>query len=341
MKRTIAIGGLGLVLALIFTAGPASAQRVNFHGHMFGDYYWVGANHLDDLEGNNAFQFRQIYLTMDFELGNSWSARLRHEMSSPGDFSSSEKLDPGFEDAYLKWDNGRHEMTLGLTETPTWGGVEPVWGYRAVEKTLLDLHGIGSSRDIGVTLKGSIDQAKTLRYHLMVANGNAVRSETDPGKKVFLSLGFYPSKSVVFEVYGDYDDRPGDTNRYTLQGFLAYQGAHGRIGLQYVHQMRHVEGGPDVQLNGLSVFGAVAVARTVNGFLRFDRLFDPNPNGAAIPYIPFDPTAKSSLFIGGLEFQPHEQVHVMPNVEVVLYDAVGGVRPDTDVIPRISFYFTF
>ena len=105
--------------------------------------------------------------------------------------------------------------------------------------------------------------------------------------------------------------------------------------------MRHVEEGPDVQINGLSVFGSLAVTRKVNGFLRFDRLFDPNPDGAAIPYIPFDPTTKSSLFIGGLEFQPHEQVHVMPNVEVVSYDAVGGVRPNTDVIPRMSFYFTF
>ncbi len=127
----------------------------------------------------------------------------------------------------------------------------------------------------------------------------------------------------------------------SLKGFLAYQGAHGRIGLQYVYQMRHVEEGPAVEINGLSVFGSMAVTRKVNGFLRFDRLFDPNPDGAGIPYIPFDPTAKSSLFIGGLEFQPHEQVHVMPNVEVVLYDAVGGVRPDTDVIPRLSFYFTF
>ncbi len=341
MKRSLAIGGLGLVLALIFTAGPASAQRFNFHGHAFGDYFWVTNSHLDDIEGNNAFQFRQIYLTMDFDLGNSWSARLRHEMSSSGDFISSEKLDPGFEDAYLKWANDRHEMTFGLTETPTWGGVEPVWGYRAVEKTLVDLHGLGSSRDIGVTFKGSLDAAKTLRYHAMVANGNAAKSETDQGKKVFLSLGYFPTESLVFEVYGDYNDRPGDTNWYTLQGFLAYRGTGGRIGLQYVYQMRHVEEGPAVEINGLSVFGALALTRKVNGFLRFDRLFDPNPDGAGIPYIPFDPTAKSSLFIGGLEFQPHEQVHVMPNVEVVVYDAVDGVRPGTDVIPRLSFYFTF
>lgn len=341
MKRAIHSGCLAFLTVLILTALPASAQRVNFHGHVFGDFYTITAHHIEDLEGKNAFWFRQIYLTMDFEIADQWTARLRQVMSSPGDFESARGLNPGFEDMYLKWHNEQHEVSLGLTETPTWGGVEPVWGYRAVEKTLLDLHGLGSARDIGVAAKGSFDKGQKLRYHAMFGNGNAVLSETNDGKKLFLSLGYYPNKSFVFEVYGDYDNQPGRSDRYTVQGFVAYQSPRGRIGFQYVHQMRQNAAEPNMTINGLSLFGSGPLIGRVNGFLRVDRMFDANPDGASIPYLPFDPTVGSMLFIGGVEFRPHEQISLMPNVEVVRYDELDGHRPATDIIPRVSFYFRF
>lgn len=338
MKPTVFVRWFVVIWAVL-SVSPSFGQAVTFHGHMFGDYYWVGANHRDDIEGQNAFQFRQIYLTMDFDLNEQWSARLRHEMSSPGNFSAAENLSPNLEDAYVKWATPSHEMTLGLTETPTWGSVEPVWGYRAVEKTLLDLHGIGSARDIGVTLKGRM--GTKLRYHMMLANGNAARSETDTGKKIFASLAFTPHETLLIEAYGDFDDRPGMHDRYTVQGFVAYISTHGRLGLQFVHQLRKNPDAANVTMNGVSLFGSLPLKRNVNGFLRLDRLFTPNPNGATISYLPFDPHAKSTLLLGGVEFKVHEQVSLLPNIEAIFYDAGTTTRPDTDIIPRISFHFTF
>ena len=82
--------------------------------------------------------------------------------------------------------------------------------------------------------------------------------------------------------------------------------------------------------------------------MRFDRYFDPNPDGAEISYLPFDPTAASNLFIAGLDFSPSKDVHIIPNVEIVVYDEpdsgiryAAGIKPGSDVMPRITLYYRF
>ena len=83
----------------------------------------------------------------------------------------------------------------------------------------------------------------------------------------------------------------------------------------------------------------VKLSGKVEWFARFDRMFDPNPDGAKIAYIPFDPDARSNFFLSGLAFSPHENVQIIPNIEIVSYDDVGGNPVDTDVIPRVTFYY--
>jgi hypothetical protein len=70
-------------------------------------------------------------------------------------------------------------------------------------------------------------------------------------------------------------------------------------------------------------------------------MFQPNPNGHKIDYLPFDPTAKSTLIILGVDFHPIKKVKIIPNIEIVLYDTNDeGVKPGSDVIPRLSFFYT-
>ena len=189
---------LGLLVGLfvLLNAAPAVGQG-SFKGYMFGDAYYLashddGVNEDTDdaIEGANGLWFRRIYLTFDWTFNDAWSARLRTEMGSPGDFKTASSLVPFAKDAYVRWKNGNHQITLGISGTPTWAVIEDFWGYRSVEKTLLDLQRIASSRDVGVAFKGSLDQAKKFRYNLMLGNGNSVRNENNEGKKVLLSLGF-------------------------------------------------------------------------------------------------------------------------------------------------------
>ena len=328
-------------LLILVTAAPAWGQG-SFKGYMFGDaYYLASYDAVEDgngLEGSNGLWFRRIYLTFDWTFNDAWSSRLRTEMNSPGDFTTRASLVPFVKDAYVRWKQGNHQITLGMSGTPTWDVVEGFWGYRSVEKTLLDLQRIGSSRDIGVAFKGSLDENKVVRYNLMFANGNSNRSESNEGKKVLLALGVFPSDAIILEGYVDYDDRPGETDRFTVQGFVGFQQEGGRIGVQFVSQTRDVEGGDSVDLSGLSVFGAVKLSDKTNAFARFDSMFDPNPDADRISYLPFDPGFKSNMVLVGLDFAPHPQVHLMPNVEAVFYESGG---PDATILPRMTFYVIF
>jgi len=318
------------------------SQSGKISGYMFGDYYYMAANHNKDIEGSNGFWLRRIYFTYDRGLNDDFSVRLRLEMNSAGDFSSKSKLNPAVKDAYLKWKNGNHSIYLGISGSPIWGLIESFWGYRSVEKTPLDLQKFGSSRDFGIAFKGALDSDKHINYHLQIGNGSSNGSENNDGKKVALSLSGKTDGGLVAEGYSDFEERPGNTNRYTLQGFAGYDNKSFRVGLQFAHQVRQVEGADDMTLQIASVFAAARLSEKVWWYARVDRQLDPNPDGAKISYLPFDPTAKSTLIIGGLDFRPIKDVHLMPNIELITYgDAPAGSSPDTDVVPRFSFYYKF
>ncbi|MFQ5628045.1 MAG: hypothetical protein ACE5I1_04725, partial [bacterium] len=269
--------------------------------------------------------------------------RLRLEMANPdGITKSAGAAEPFIKDAYLKWKNGRSEILLGISSTPTWGVVENFWGYRSVEKTALDLQKFGSSRDFGVAVKGSLDQNGKAKYHLMIGNGNSNRSEANKGKKAMLALGYYPSRNTVFEIYGDWIDNPGANNWFTVQGFIGHKTGKSRFGLQFAHQTRELASGEDLNFQIGSAFFTVDVAEKTSLFARVDRMFDPNPGGNSISYIPFASNAKSTFLLGGVDYAPIINVHLMPNVEVVLYDGVNGSEnPNADVLPRMTFFYTF
>ena len=331
------------ILALLVLAIPVFGQDSGkFSGYMFGDYYYMAAHHNKEIEGRNGFWFRRVYFTYDRGLSEQFSIRFRLEMNSAGDFTSKSKLTPYIKDAYLKWKKGNHSIYLGISPTPTWGLVEKFWGYRSVEKTPLDLQKFGSSRDFGIAFKGALDRHKRFNYHLQLANGSSTGSETNKGKKVLLSLSAKTDNGFVVEGYVDFEARPGKANRYTLQGFAGYAMKTFRIGVHFAHQARQMETGDDLKLNLASVFAVARLSEKVWGFARVDRQFDPNPDGAKISYLPFDPTAKSTLVIAGLDFRPIPKVHLMPNVELVVYDETAtGSKPDSDVVPRFTFFYRF
>ena len=132
-------------------------------GLFFGDYYWLATDHRESLENRNGFWFRRIYLTYDHTFSQAFSTRLRLEMNSPGDFSSSQRMTPYVKDAWVKWTHGTHAVSFGLVPTPSFEYVETVWGYRSVEKTPFDLLRWDSSRDLGVLAQGALGSRTRLQ----------------------------------------------------------------------------------------------------------------------------------------------------------------------------------
>lgn len=318
------------------------AYRWRISGYVFGDFYWVAKNHTENLEDRNGFWVRRMYLTFDRNLTETLATRIRFEANSPGDFTSSTKIEPFLKDLYIRWRKNAHDVYLGLAPTPTWTMLEGIWGYRFVEKTVLDLQKFGTSRDFGVSFRGALDGERKVRYHAMIANGSGTKGETGEGKKAMGALAFYPTNSFVLEGYIDYEGRPGDTDRRTYQAFAGFTPAWGRVGLQAVRQHREVAGGDALDLDVASVFGVFELTDTLNLLTRYDRMFDPNPDGEKISYLPFDRTAGSSFALFGVDIEIDGALNIIPNVEWVFYDESSpGSRPDQDVIPRVTFFWQF
>jgi len=269
----------------------------------------------------------------------TFSIRFRLEANNAGDFSTKSRLYPYIKDAYLKWNLGQHNIYLGLSPSPTWYFIEEVWGYRSVEKTLMDLQKLGTAREMGIALKGSLDHNKRFHYHLMVGNGNGTSSEDNKGKKVMFSLTVEIIKNLFLQGYGDWNDLPNENDRYTGQCFLIYKTPSFRVAAQFVHQTRQLgEGVNNQKLKFGSVFAAAKIRNKVWGFVRADRAFDPNPDGEDISYIPFF-EAKSIFILAGFDFTFDENTHIMPNIEFVTYDVDKYSAPDSDLIPRLTFYY--
>lgn len=324
---------------IFFIMAPYShSQTGSISGYMFGDYYYMAQSFDSDLEGQNGFWFRRIYFTYDDKLGEEFAIRFRMELSNSGDFSSGSKLEPILKDGYLKWTRSQHTIILGMSPTPSFNYLEGFWGYRSIEKTAADLYKLASSRDLGVAIRGTLDAAKRTHYHFMFANGSSTGSETNKGKKFMLAVGNEFESGASVEVYGDWESRPGETNRYSAQVFFGVQKEKYRLGIQYLHQTRQ-QVGNDEQLQVLSVFGSKEMNQKLWGFFRFDHSFDPISDGPGISYFPFVGSSKFNFIVAGVDYSPHSQVHFMPNVEFAFYDEVNGVRPDASIMPRLTFHY--
>jgi len=326
------------------TVAPADKpwyERVKVSGLLFGDAYAVLDHHDSAIEDQNGFWIRRGYLTIDSQIADEWSARLRFEINSPGDFTTNAKLDPFVKDAYLAWKRGVHELNLGLASTPTFEYVEGFWGERPIEKTPLDLYRFGSSRDIGIAYKGKASDGRIF-YHAMLGNGSGDGSETNEGKKVMGALGFKPTDALVLQLYADYEDRPGETDRTTWQAFAGWRGARSRYGLQYASQSREVEEGPDEDVAVASAFGVWQLTEHGQLVARYDRNFDGYSDASRIPFFRIADDMKFDLALLAWEQKLNRKVSLIPNVEYVTYrDTHGEPAPGDDLYGKLTLYFEF
>ena len=91
------------------------------------------------------------------------------------------------------------------------------------------------------------------------------------------------------------------------------------------------------------MFGAASITSRVDAFLRYDRQFQPTPQGPDIDYLPIARTAAANYAVGGLDIALRENIHFMPNIEAVFYsNPESGIdTPDADLVPRATFYYRF
>src|SRR5262245_48853094 len=249
-------------------------------GLMFGDYYYYGEYHQDEIsssnpikvEGQHGLWLRRIYLTYDYTYSEKLTTRFRLEANSNGNFAGG-NLVPFVKDSYLKWTYIRkQQLTIGIHPTLTCDWLEGLWGLRHIEKTPADLYRLDSSRDFGLTLSGP---AGGLRYAVQFGNESGNGSENQEGKIGRFEVRYQRDPGIVTEGYYSYARRTEGEHRHTAQGVGGFQSDVARVGVQYLWQRRQ-SGQSDVPDQTISVWSGFGVweylPKKADVFLRVDHV---------------------------------------------------------------------
>jgi len=343
MKKSMVMSAVGLILGLgslpiLAQVQDSSSQlkkeeqaistssvQGKLSGHMLGDYYYIASGPGKE---QNGFQMGQIHFSYDVKWSENLSGRFRLEAEG-ADYGTGERLDPYVKDAFLSREKNGRTFSVGLVGTPTWSVSERIWGYRPVEKVVMDLNGAGAPHDLGVAFSARLNRSGTLGGQLVIGNGNGNRAAENKGKKVYGLLHANPASALEATAYFDWQNLPLGQDRLTLEALVGVSSASFHGGIEgFVQIDKNQVGGDDVKELGISVFGAGKLSNNLKGFARFD-LFDPSDQSE---------DDRQYLLIGGVDLHPVANVNIMPNLRILLDDAPGV---DTQVTPRITGFFTF
>jgi len=285
----------------------AIGQDIDVGGRAFVDYFYnvsapknVASTEAE--EGMHGFQYRRLYLTTDFTLSENFTGRARLEADG------ATGGEPFVKDLSLTWAyRGEHRATLGVTPPPAFGLGEDVWGYRSLEKMILDLQGVVSSRDFGLRLDGSVTGNGTVRYALMLANNSGVRSEADEFKRVYGQVSVRPSERVLLVVGADqagYNDERDYGTRASVFG--GYSTDRFRVGVDGYWFRAAMRGGGEYTDVGGSLFGVLRVDPGWSLIARVDRSAE----------FPAGPDRYETYLLGGVAYRPHPNVRLIPNLRM-------------------------
>lgn len=359
MKRKV----LFLFLALIISGnvysqseqGKSGESKFTFRGNFFGDYFLKAGG---DSTGNklqyspynkdfNAFAFRRANIGFIYNFNRSFESFFSLSYDGP-DTLPDGNLGVYIKDAILKWTNAlpKTNMILGIMPTPAYAfTTEKWWGYRSIEKTIMDQRGFVSSRDMGFMVSGVFDEKSDFGYYAMIGNGSGTKLENSKYKKVYATLfGNFLEKNILASIYTDYASSGGNQSKTTLNNFVGYKNSFINIGVENFFQIQSnyntsaTASSSDIVPYGLSIFlnqNIIDDDLVMNYFLRYD-YFNQDINNSNTGFY-------QSFMTAGLDISPAENVHIMPNIWLNAFTPKPEqtVKYTTDVVPRITFWYDY
>lgn len=339
MKKVIFI--IILIFSNIYcpkTINAQESEKSNFKigGLAFGDFYYVDQNHLEDAIGDKGFVLRRGYITFNTKINQNWFGRFRIEVNQSSEFETY-TYKAEIKDFYIGYKAGKHGIIVGLSPTKTFDIIENIWGLRYLTRTPMDLQGI-ASRDWGLTVQGPISRDNTLSYRVMIGDGVDPVDFDNLGIKYMGALSLRPTKKWLIDFYLDYEKMTNNNLTSTVQLFAAYKTENLRWGIQYSNQYRQNE--PRLEL--ASTFIVSKIYKEISLIGRVDRLLEPSPKGNDIAYLPFDPTAKATFLVSGIEIPISNHFLVTPNITFTTYDkSSNGNKPNNDLLYRFTMFLNF
>jgi len=332
-------------------------------GYMFGDLFYNAVRDTgilsipDAVNGGaadvNGARLRRIYFTYDYDISESFTSRFRLEADQISNTSDG-KIGVFVKDAYLTWKNifPGSDLTFGIQPSPAFEVSESVWGGRFLEKTILDLRKIVSSRDIGISLKGKIDKKGLFNYWLMFGDGSGNKPEVDKYKRYYGHIQILPLKHLYITLYADFNSRPEvndplsvlipkstlSNNSLTYAFFAGYKEKNKySIGLEsFINKTQNgfstACGLKDKNAIGISAFASYTFSNNLSVLGRYD-YFDPNTDSE----IKGD---SRNFIIFSINYKPNEKVTISPNVFIETYESLpDGREIKPSVTPQLTFFY--
>jgi len=319
-----------------FQLHASETPRLDFSGFFFGDLYYIPSHHTAEGDGASGGVLRRLLLTADATLDDDWSARARLEAYHEGAFENYE-LTHRVLDLGMTRKLGDHRLSAGLIPTLTYDVMESFWGKRYLVRTAPDIQGI-AARDLGVKLMGPLSSDGGLSYRVMYGSKETWEADKNPFDKVMGGVTWRGNDGWLVDAYADWESRPGPYDRRTWQFLVGKKTDQYTLGLEYLNQDRDED--PDLEL--ATVLGVLKLGGRWSLMGQLHRLFKPSVKGNDIAYIPFDPTAKATNLVGGLEYRVNEHVTLSPNIVWTRYGInESGVQPEDDLHLRLTFYVNF
>jgi len=342
-------------------------------GYSFGDIYTK--IHTDSLNRGNtqysnipkdfsSFDIRRIYLGYDYNISEKFSTELILAYDGNNDASGNRTV--LIRSAHLRWKNiyQMADLIIGQSATPTFSLIsEKIWGYRSVEKTPADMRKWSCSNDVGVAIQGKLNKKGDYGYNLMIGNGTSSKPETDLFKKIYgeVYLKFLEQK-IIIDFYSDFERKqlsPFHTSLNTYKAFVAYTTEKITIGIEVGNQIQKNYNIYEETIPSLKIDTSDATALFVSGFikgaikkeklgffLRFDFSNPYTKYNSSYTYSTGGYPNTEYFLLAGLDFTPHKNVHIIPNLWYNSYNnrtnnASGFTKSDYDLAGRITIFYLF
>lgn len=304
-------------------------------GWVFFDYAYLfsskGPLAEEHGRGWNLFQFRRAYFTLDHKFSENFMFRFRTD----ADREDSEKARLFLKNLYLEWSHlvPNAKLYIGMISTPAKELSEPVWGYRGVEKTLIDVfkqetgQSIDfSSADVGVGLKGKF--GRRWFYDAVFVNGAGyTHPEGDKYKKLAALVGVSPLKGFSIAGYVDVEKQDPEHTNVTLKSDILYKSEEVSLGLE---MLQYNDEAKNLKRKGISLFGTLRIGDKAKIIGRYD-FFNPVLGKG------LGEKDEINFFIFGLDYFPHDFVHVIPNLRLKTY----ADERNSDFLGYVTFEFKF
>ena len=254
---------------------------------------------------DTSLDVKRFYLSLDQRFNDVWSANLTTDANYASATGESEFF---VKKAYVQGAFSRlATLRVGAASTPWIPFVEDWYGYRFVEKLLVDRLKFGTSADWGLHLLGD---SGMFDYQVSAVTGAGYRNPSRPDHvDVAARVGVQPVKGLVFAIGGYEGDLGEDTaaspSLHTARRFdtMAAWNRDGlRLGAEWFEadNWQHVATPATDSASGWSLWGSYDFAQA-SLFARYDR---------AKPSRDLDPSLQDTYWHAGVAFPVTKGVRI-------------------------------